>query len=220
MNNICDICKKNRASGKISIIKNGVKQVKDICQQCANKTQGRSGGGFGGWEFGNLNDIFGGLFGDIFGPPAGGGGQGGGLGGGGLEGLGLPGQMRAPSEERVDFTDYLSDEANRVLDRAAEFAQDNRHAVIDTEHLLFSLLQNEIVAGALKQLKIEVKELEKELKESITKGTAVPQELEYSPRLKRVFDLSLDEARALNHNYIGPEHLVLALVKEGEGLAS
>src|SRR3989344_7505923 len=146
MNNICDICKKNRASGKISITKNGVKQVKDICQQCANKTQGRSGGR----EFGNLNDIFGGLFGDIFGQ----GGQGGGLGSGGLEGLGLPGQMRAPSEERVDFTDYLSDEANRVLDRAAEFAQDNRHAVIDTEHLLFSLLQNEIVAGSLKQLKI------------------------------------------------------------------
>src|SRR3989344_7326538 len=106
MNNICDICKKNRASGKISIIKNGVKQVKDICQQCANKTQGRSGGGPGGRGFGDLNDIFGGLFGDIFG----GGGQ-----GGGLEGLGLPGQMRVPSEERVDFTDYLSDEANRVL---------------------------------------------------------------------------------------------------------
>lgn len=211
MNNICDICKKNRASGKISIIKNGVKQVKDICQQCANKTQGRSSGGPGGRGFGDLHDIFGGLFGDIFGS----GGQ-----GGGLEGLGLPGQMRVPSEERVDFTDYLSDEANRVLDRAAEFAQDYRHPVIDTEHLLFSILQNEIVASALKQLKIDVKALEKELKEGMVKGTAVPQELEYSPRLKRVFDLSLDEARALNHNYIGPEHLVLALIKEGEGLAS
>ncbi|TSC75022.1 MAG: ATP-dependent Clp protease ATP-binding subunit ClpC [Parcubacteria group bacterium Gr01-1014_44] len=214
MNNICDICKKNRASGKISIIKNGVKQVKDICQQCANKTQGRSSGR----EFGNLNDIFGGLFGDIFG--GGGSGQGGGLGGSGLEGLGLPGQMRAPSEERVDFTDYLSDEANGILDRAAEFAQDSRHAMIDTEHLLFSLLQNEIVAGVLKQLKIDVKSLEKEIKDNMIKGTTVPQELEYSPRLKRVFDLSLDEARALNHNYIGPEHLVLALIKEGEGLAS
>src|SRR3989344_4021835 len=211
MNNLCDICKKNRASGKITIIKNGVKQVKDICQQCANKTQGRSSGGSSGRGFGDLNDIFGGLFGDIFG----GGGQ-----GGGLEGLGLPGQMRAPSEERVDFTDYLSDEANRVLDRAAEFAQDYRHPVIDTEHLLFSILQNEIVSSALKQLKIDVKALEKELKEGMVKGTAVPQELEYSPRLKRVFDLSLDEARALNHNYIGPEHLVLALIKEGEGLAS
>lgn len=212
MNSICDICKKNRAAGKITVIKNGVKQVKDICQPCANKTQGRSSGSFGGQSFGNLNDIFGGLLGDIFG----GGGQ-----GGGLEGLGLPGQMRNPSsEERVDFNDYLSDEANRVLDRAAEFAQDNRNPVIDTEHLLFSLLQNNIVINALKSLKIDGKTLEKEIKENITKGAAVPQDLEYSPRLKRVFDLSLDEARALNHNYIGPEHLVLALVKEGEGLAS
>ena len=210
-NNICNICRKNQASGKITIVKNGVKQVKDICAQCANKTQGRSGGSFGGRGFGDLNDIFGGLLGDIFGQ----GGQ-----GGGLEGLSLPGTMRAPSEERVDFTDYLSDEANRVLDRAAEFAQDNRHAVIDTEHLLFSLLQNEIAANLLKHLKIDVKALEKEIKENMAKGASVPQELEYSPRLKRVFDLSLDEARALNHNYIGPEHLMLALVKEGEGLAS
>ncbi|OGN12496.1 MAG: Clp protease ClpC [Candidatus Yanofskybacteria bacterium RIFCSPHIGHO2_02_FULL_43_15c] len=214
MNNLCDICKKNPAAGKMTVIKNGVRQTKNICQSCANKTQGRSSGGFGGRGFGDLNDIFGGLLGDIFGQ-GGGGGQ-----AGGLEGFGLPGTMRAPSEERVDFTDYLSDEANQVLDRAAEFAQDNRHAVIDTEHLLFSLLQNEIATNLLKHLKIDVKSLEKEIKENMAKGANVPQELEYSPRLKRVFDLSLDEARALNHNYIGPEHLMLALVKEGEGLAS
>lgn len=224
MNNICDICKKNPASGKITIIKNGVRQTKNICQSCANKTQGRQSGSLGGRGFGDLNDIFGGLLGDIFGRP-----------GADIE----PGRIERPSqesqgifgsmpwqfrdgvaEERVDFTDYLSDEANRILDRAAQFAQDNRHAVIDTEHLLFSLLQNEIVINALKQLKIDGKTLEKEIKENIIKGSGMPQELEYSPRLKRVFDLSLDEARALNHNYIGPEHLVLALVKEGEGMAS
>lgn len=220
-NNICDICRKNRARGKITIIKNGVKQIKDICRQCADKTQGRQSGSFGGRGFGDLSDIFGGLLGDIFGP----GGQGGGEGadspsfGRSAGGMVWPG-VSAPSEERVDFTDYLSDEANRVLDRAAQFAQDNRQAVIDTEHLLFSLLQNEIVSNTFRQLKIEVKALEKELKENIIKGAIIPQELEYSPRLKRVFDLSLDEARALNHNYIGPEHLVLALIKEGEGLAS
>src|SRR3989338_9723444 len=165
MNNLCDICKKNPAAGKMTVIKNGVRQTKNICQSCANKTQGRSSGGPSGRGFGDLNDIFGGLLGDIFGQ----GGQ-----AGGLEGFGLPGTMRAPSQERVDFTDYLSDEANQVLDRAAEFAQDNRHAVIDTEHLLFSLLQNEIATNLLKHLKIDVKSLEKEIKENMAKGANVP----------------------------------------------
>lgn len=125
------------------------------------------------------------------------------------------------SEERVGFEDYLSDEANRILERAGRLAQEKGQTIIDTEHLLSALLENELVAGALKQLKIDTGALHKELKEALGKdGGSRPEELEYSPRLKRIFDLSLDEARALNHNYIGPEHLILALIKEGEGVAS
>lgn len=210
---LCDICRRHQATGKVTIIRNGAKEVKNICQACSQKSRGRGDfsvrGGAGG-AGGNFNDLFGGLLGDLFGPS-----------GFGQE-VGLPGGLgrAAPSEERIDFNDYLSDEANRVLDRAGQLAQDNRNPVVDTEHLLFSLLQNDLVAGTLKQLKINTKELEKEIRESLTRGSVVPEELEYSPRLKRVFDLSLDEARALNHNYIGPEHLILALVKEGEGRAS
>ncbi len=204
---LCDICKKNQASGKITIIRNGIREVKNICRSCSQKSQGL--GGLGSRGGGNINDLFGGLLGDIFG---------GGLG----QEMGLPEGLgrTAPSEERIDFNDYLSDEANRVLDRAGQFAQDHRHGVIDTEHLLFSLLQNDLIAGIFKQLKIDPKILEKEIKEGLVRGTAVQADLEYSPRLKRVFDLSLDEARALNHSYIGPEHLLLGLVKEGEGRAS
>lgn len=193
----------------MTIIRNGVREVKNICQSCSRKSRGLGASeSMGG---GNLNDIFGGLLGDLF--------REGGLGqelGGMPNGFG----RQVPSEERFDFNDYLSDEANRVLDRAGQFAEGKRHAVIDTEHLLFSLLQNDLVAGALKQLKIDTKAVEKEIEEGIVPGEKVPQSFEYSPRLKRVFDLSLDEARALNHNYIGPEHLILALTKEGEGQAS
>lgn len=204
---LCDLCKKNQATGKITIIRNGVREVKNICRSCSQKSQGL--GNFGSRGSGNINDLFGGLLGDLFG---GGLGQEGGL----PEGLG----RTATSEERIDFNDYLSDEANRVLDRAGQFAQDHRHGVIDTEHLLFSLLQNDLIAGIFKQLKIDPKTLEKEIKDGLVQGAAVVEDLEYSPRLKRVFDLSLDEARALNHSYIGPEHLLLGLVKEGEGRAS
>ena len=204
---LCDICKKNQAAGKVTIIRNGVREVKNICRSCSQKSQGL--GNFGSRGGNNINDLFGGLLGDIFG---------GGLGQemGSSEGLG----RTALSEERIDFNDYLSEEANRVLDRAGQFAQDYRHGVIDTEHLLFSLLQSDLVSGVLKQLKIDPKLLEKEIKDGLMRGVAMVEELEYSPRLKRVFDLSLDEARALNHSYIGPEHLLLGLVKEGEGQAS
>lgn len=207
---LCDICKKNKAAGKITVIRNGRREVKNICSACSRRSRPLTTGGFGG----GFNDLFSGLLGDIFGGQGLGDTEEGGI-------FGSPHSSRSPSsEERIDFNDYLSDEANRVLERAGEFAQDNRHSVIDTEHLLFSLLQNELVASTLKQLKIEVGVLEKEIKNSLTKGHQPVEQLDYSPRLKRVFDLSLDEARALNHNYIGPEHLILALVKEGEGLAS
>ena len=212
---LCDICKKNQATGRVTVIKNGAREVKNICRQCSQNSSGLGGFNRGGqssaYGGGGLNDIFGGLLGDLFG-------QSEGL---GAQDLNLPGWSRQrPSEERIDFNDYLSDEASHVLGGAAKFAQESQNAVIDTEHLLYSLLQTETVAGILKQLKVEPKEVEKELKENLARGKERPEELEYSPRLKRVFDLSLDEARALNHNYIGPEHLILALVKEGEGVAS
>src|SRR3989338_4635886 len=209
---LCDICKKNQASGKVTVIRNGIREVKNICRQCSQKS-GLGGGSFGRGgpsAGGGLNDIFGGLFGDIFGE--------GGLGGQNFS-FGLP-ERRVSSEERIDFNDYLSDEASRALDRAANFAQENGNPIIDTEHLLHSLLRTETVSDILKQLKIDDGAVEKELKENIARDKEKPQELEYSPRLKRVFDLSLYEARALNHNYIGPEHLIVALVKEGEGVAS
>ncbi len=210
---LCDICKKNQAVGKVTIIRNGVREVKNICRQCSQKSNlgGGSFGRGGASSAGGLNDLFGGLFGNIFGENN--------LGSGQDFEFGMPGQ-RVRSEERIDFNDYLSDEASRVLDEAASFAQENNNQIIDTEHLLHSLLQTDTVAGILKQLKVEPKEVEKELRENLNRGREKAEELEYSPRLKRVFDLSLDEARALNHSYIGPEHLILALVKEGEGVAS
>ena len=69
---LCDICKKNQASGKVTVIRNGVREVKNICRQCSQKSN-LGGGSFG--RGGGLNDLFGGLFGDIFGDIFGGGGR-------------------------------------------------------------------------------------------------------------------------------------------------
>src|SRR3990167_700933 len=135
---LCDICKKNQATGRVTVIKNGAREVKNICRQCSQNSSGLGGFNRGGqssaYGGGGLNDIFGGLLGDLFG-------QSEGL---GAQDLNLPGWSRQrPSEERIDFNDYLSDEASHVLGGAAKFAQESQNAVIDTEHLLYSLLQTE-----------------------------------------------------------------------------
>ena len=209
---ICDICKKNKAVGQVTVIRNGRREVKNICQSCSGQVSQRGSlGGMGGGG-NDLNDLFGGLLGNIFGNQASGGGD--------MGAFGFPGMQNPSSEERVDFNDYLSDEANRTLNNAVTITRKNKNSVIDTEHLLLALLENSIVDSTLKQLKIDTKALAQYLESNITSGKSQAEEFEYSPRVKRVFDLSLDEARALNHSYIGPEHLVLALVKEGEGVAS
>jgi len=211
---LCDICKTNQATGKVTIIRNGRKETKNICSSCAQSSgvQGRGRGSFGGFGGGDLNDLFGNLLGGMFN----------GENGINLGNLGDGNLLGHPqhSEERMDFSDYLSTEANHTLDKATELAASNKNAVVDTEHLLLALLDNPIVIDALKQLKIETKNIAQQLKEDTPTGRTTPTEFEYSPRLKRVFDLSLDEARAMNHNYIGPEHLLLGLAKEGEGLAA
>lgn len=200
---LCDICKKNQASRSITKIRNGVRETLNICNKCTHGKEGEFGISQGG--FGDLNDIFGGLFNDFF--------------GGGALGESLGGH-RHPAKESISFKDYLSKNADNVLDRALEIARDSKNSVVDTEHLLLALNETEIVEKVLSQAKIDAKTVKNQIKNSIEKGMQEPDNFEYSPRMKRIFDLSLDEARALNHNYIGPEHLLLAIIREGEGTAA
>jgi Clp amino terminal domain, pathogenicity island component len=120
----------------------------------------------------------------------------------------------------------FTDRARRVVVRALEEARRLNHNYIGTEHLLLGLVgddQSESVgAAALASFDISLEGVRSDVEEIIGKGTIEPEggHIPFTPRAKKVLELSLHEALQLGHNYIGTEHLLLGLIREGEGVAA
>ncbi len=116
----------------------------------------------------------------------------------------------------------FTERAQRVITLSQQIAQQLGHNYVGTEHLLLGIIKEEegIAAKALKNLGVEVEEIQQIIVQSIGVGNSPIELLGYTPRTKKIFELSVGEARALNHNYVGTEHLLLGLIKEGEGIAS
>lgn len=118
--------------------------------------------------------------------------------------------------------DRFTKRARHVLALAQEEAQRLNHNYIGTEHLLLGLVREEsgVAARVLKDLGVEPKALRKGVEEMIGRGERkVLGKISLTPRTKRVIELAVDEARRLGHHYIGTEHLLLGLAREGEGIA-
>ena len=106
---------------------------------------------------------------------------------------------------------------------AQEEARDLNHNFLGTEHILLGLLHEGegVGAKALEGLGFKLDDVRAKVLETIGAGDAVPSEAPpFTPRAKKVLELSLREALKLGHNYIGTEHLLLGLIREGEGVAS
>jgi len=117
----------------------------------------------------------------------------------------------------------FTDRARRVIVLAQEEARLLKHDYIGTEHLLLGLIrEGEGVAGkALEVLGIRLEALRSQVEEVIGQGQRAPSgHVPFTPRAKKVLELSLREALELGHDYIGTEHLLLGLVREGEGVAA
>ena len=116
----------------------------------------------------------------------------------------------------------FTERAQRVITLSQQIAQQLGHSYVGTEHLLLGLVREEegIAAKALKNLGVEVEDIQQIIVESIGVGNKPVELLGYTPRTKKVFELSVAEARNLNHNYVGTEHLLLGLISEGDGIAS
>jgi len=117
----------------------------------------------------------------------------------------------------------FSERARRVLSLAQEEAQRFNHNYIGTEHILLGLVrENEGTASkVLGGLGIELNKIRSAVEFIIGKGdTAASGEIGLTPRAKKVIELAVDEARRLNHHYIGTEHLLIGLMREGEGVAA
>jgi ATP-dependent Clp protease ATP-binding subunit ClpA len=120
--------------------------------------------------------------------------------------------------------DRFNDRAKRVLALAQDEAIRFNHNYIGTEHLLLGLVREGegVAARVLDSLGIELSEVRKAVEFTIGRGdtTTSPSEITLSPRTKKVIELAVDEARKLGHSHVGTEHLLLGLVREGEGIAS
>lgn len=113
--------------------------------------------------------------------------------------------------------------SQKVLQLAQEEAIRLKHEAIGTEHILLGLIRegNGIAAKALEASNVDPKAIEEGIEELVGTGEKdVGPIVHYTPRAKKVIELSVDESRKLGHSYIGTEHLLLALIREGEGVAA
>ena len=120
--------------------------------------------------------------------------------------------------------DRFNDRAKRVLALAQDEAIRFNHNYIGTEHLLLGLVREGegVAARVLDSLGVELSKVRTAVEFIIGRGdsTTSPTEITLSPRTKKVIELAIDEARKLGHSHVGTEHLLLGLVREGEGIAS
>jgi ATP-dependent Clp protease ATP-binding subunit ClpC len=126
-------------------------------------------------------------------------------------------------ERKLMMLNRFTQRAQKVLQLAQEEAIRMKHESIGTEHILLGLIREGggIAAKAIEAIEVNPQVIEQGIEELVGMGTGdVGPIVHYTPRAKKVIELSVDESRKLGHSYIGTEHLLLALIREGEGVAA
>ena len=216
-NGICDICKRRPASFRAQVSVNGERQVMELCdadyrklarqqRRPSSPLESLFGGGslldefFGDSPFGGLDR----RIGDE------------------SEGQRIPvtrGSRRG--QGGASIADRLSEQGNKLLQEAATKAGELGRSEVDTEHLLFALCHSDVVKTLLDQVKIDADELRRQIDKEAPRGeTETEGEIGVSPRLKDALNRAFIASNELGHSYVGPEHLLIGLAEEGEGLAA
>ena len=137
-------------------------------------------------------------------------------------------QRSRQDREEVEVSDYLSEQTKELLQSAAHKAVDQGGREVDTEHLLYALMDNEVVQTILKQFKVAPDEIKRYIDEhaaprsqSATRqeGDEASGEITVSPRVKSAIENAFLVSRELGHSYVGPEHLLIGLTQEQDGMA-
>lgn len=135
----------------------------------------------------------------------------------------LHGKTYMTPADLVGPFDLFTKRARNVLTLAQEEAQRFQHGYIGTEHLLLGLMREGegVATQVLNNLGIQVDQVRHSVEAIIGRGgQIVSGQMGFTPRAKKVIELAVDEARRLNHRFIGTEHLLLGLVREGSGIAA
>src|SRR5699024_562826 len=111
----------------------------------------------------------------------------------------------------------FTERAQNVLKLSQEEALRLKHNNIGTEHILLGLIREKegIAAKTLVELGLKTNDIKKEVENIIGEGKVAMNTIHYKPRTKKVIELSQDETRKLRHNYVGTEHILLGLIREG-----
>jgi ATP-dependent Clp protease ATP-binding subunit ClpC len=215
---ICDVCGVRPATVRAQVVRNGRRETMELCDVDYRRVarQQRSAS--------PLESLFGGrgsLFEDFFGDDV----FGRGLGGGRDEQPGQSIPVNAPRGRRggTDISERLSGHAEEILQGAARRAADFGRREVDTEHLLLALTESDVVRTVLDQFKVSLDDLRNQLVQETRQGEAEAQEnaeIGVSPRVKDALSRAFAASRDLGHSYVGPEHLLIGLAEEGEGLAA
>jgi ATP-dependent Clp protease ATP-binding subunit ClpC len=125
---------------------------------------------------------------------------------------------------RPSMFERFTDRARRVVVQAQDEARTLNHSYIGTEHILLGLIHESVGGVAtrvLESLGIDRDAVRQQVEEIIGRGQQAPSgHIPFTPRAKKVLDLALRESRALGHHYIGTEHILLGLIRQGEGVAA
>src|SRR5215471_17612000 len=120
--------------------------------------------------------------------------------------------------------DRFTDRAKKVMSFARQEAMKFNHEYIGTEHILLGLVQegSGVAANVLKHMSVDLEKIRHEVEKIVKTGPSMVTmgQLPFTPRAKKVLELSMEEASQLSHNYIGTEHLLLGLIRENEGVAA
>ncbi len=220
-NGICDVCKTRPASFRAQVSVNGERKIMELCDEDYRKLarrQARSSS--------PLESLFGGrsLFDEFFGDAAPGAGLTGGASGDAASdtpGQQIPINRRSRRSGGANIADRLSEQANKLLQEAAQKAGEYGRSEVDTEHLLFALTHSDVVKTLLTQFKIDADDLRRHIEGEARRGERREGgEIGVSPRLKDALNRAFVASNELGHSYVGPEHLLVGLAEEGEGLAA
>src|SRR5438105_4910283 len=208
---LCDICHRRPAAFRVTVVENGRRRRLEVCREDYAQLRAQQASPFeslfGGSLFGD--DMLGDFLDDGFRRSS---------------GRSAPRQAGRPGRDReaTDVGEVLSAQAEEILQQAARIAVERGGREVDSEHVLYALADNDVVQAILSRLKISPKDLKAQIDEMVPpkerKGLQRG-EVGVSPRVKAALLAAFTASRELGHSYVGPEHLLIGLAEEEEGLA-
>jgi ATP-dependent Clp protease ATP-binding subunit ClpC len=187
---LCDVCGIRPATARVYIRQNGEERVMNLCDHDYAQLQHR-----------HMSSPFDSLILQSF------------------FGEGNPLQQPGTRRDSVDITRFLSDDARKVLERSAAVANRYGRREVDTEHLLYALTENDLVSKIMLAFKLQPTDVRGYIDANAQNDGKEAETINLTPRVKQVMVRSFQIAQELGHGYIGPEHMLIALAEEGDGMA-